>query len=717
MPDPISIYPEDLSGVAPTNLIQNEPHVLGATTVRVVVPDYGPFFTESVVLKDAADPGVALVKGVDYKCVEISEELNVMTGKEVAAVILVYKQGMSTNALLTYQTPGGRFTRVSTQTLNDLYAAVVSDERPVEWENVLNPLLTYPPSMHPHLLADLYRFQSLIVGLERLQQAVTLSNVPAFERAMLYVKEQRDLVNAAGAVPAIEQHNLSNGSHADIRESIGQKAYSSGNMLPDVCSGLWAVFWYDEQSGMPGNLPVYTDDITANRLGGLTFSNDFGSLARQSIGFAFGYAVELALRGPFSARETGVMVARSFRNVNAQTTFSISPCLDPTFYPGFIPVVPGFRYELQGRLAATQAKTRLGVLWRDSGNQPLPSNQTSYSDWVENAGVTAAIHSLSDMTWRGIFVTAPAGAHFAEVFLETTTLSTPTESWRPHNWPDDPNPAAISPCGFLKDGYFGIATATQTIFSKFSPGPGMPLITAKQARHQILDESLHGRVLMDNGVNGSKLIDNSVSGAKLAEDSVASGKLQAIPMSKVTGLSEAIAGTGKKSLTYNNFTTLRLPIGDFSTPGANAFWNLSSADGANGTASGVTSEELLGILTDGAGRGDSNFSVIVNIDYYLHIEFWKYISVNAFSTMMFFAQVDVDTPTTVNEPILVDIRETNHYLDNSDLLVHSGTMSFAFKITDEITGLRLRYGGYSNSINLVHPSYGRVNINIISVRE
>lgn len=179
MPLPNYRYPLDITGTNPDNLVEGELRTLNNKTVRVIAPSYGPFFTESVVLYDN-DTNTLLNKGTDYKCVGLLQDATEQYGKEICEVILVFKQGMSSNVRYNYQVLGGKF-QLQSEFIAKLYDAVMHDDRPIDWVNVLNKPAGYNPSLHRHLLEDIYGFEPVVAAIERLRNAIILSDVPAFE--------------------------------------------------------------------------------------------------------------------------------------------------------------------------------------------------------------------------------------------------------------------------------------------------------------------------------------------------------------------------------------------------------------------------------------------------------------------------------------------------------------------------------------------------------
>ena len=174
----------DPTGTNPDNKIIDEPHTLSNRPVRSIAPRFAPFFAESVIVRDGAN---ILKRGLDYQIVELHQEATLKYGKEISSVILIINKDVSSEVYVTYQSLGGYYTYDNTA-IENLYETVINDNRPVDWENVLNKPEAYPPTIHRHLLEDLYGFEPVVDYLERIKRALTLGQVEivlAILRALL----------------------------------------------------------------------------------------------------------------------------------------------------------------------------------------------------------------------------------------------------------------------------------------------------------------------------------------------------------------------------------------------------------------------------------------------------------------------------------------------------------------------------------------------------
>ena len=160
----------DLLGTNPDNLISDEPHNLSNRPTRAIVPRKGAFFANSVIVYDGA---TQLHRGVDYQITELHQEATLRTGKEIAEVILIINTAVGSNPTVSYQALGSHYQN-SSSAIGNLYETVIQDNRPVDWTNVFNKPTEFNPTIHRHLLDDVYGFEPVVDYLERIVRAVTL---------------------------------------------------------------------------------------------------------------------------------------------------------------------------------------------------------------------------------------------------------------------------------------------------------------------------------------------------------------------------------------------------------------------------------------------------------------------------------------------------------------------------------------------------------------
>ena len=138
----------DTTGASVDNRITNEPHTLQTSTnARIVVPSYGAFYSDSLVITDIAT-GLPLRTDQFYPS-ELYEVPTAKYGKEVYALIVITDVSVSNNIGLTYQALGGDY-NASLDAIEQLIANLQLDARPVNFSDILHKPSEYPPSMHLH---------------------------------------------------------------------------------------------------------------------------------------------------------------------------------------------------------------------------------------------------------------------------------------------------------------------------------------------------------------------------------------------------------------------------------------------------------------------------------------------------------------------------------------------------------------------------------------
>ena len=182
-------YAEDPTGVNPDNLVSEEQISLSDKVIRVAVPRYGPFFTESLSVYDGLTQR-KLIKGTEYRIPTIARDATLKFGLEVADAILIENSAVASQVTVSYQAVGGLFQN-NVDNLASMYEAWANDDRKVDWlTGIMGKPSEFPPSPHPHWLSDLAGFETINYQLERIAQAIMLGNSPAFQ-AILNALESR----------------------------------------------------------------------------------------------------------------------------------------------------------------------------------------------------------------------------------------------------------------------------------------------------------------------------------------------------------------------------------------------------------------------------------------------------------------------------------------------------------------------------------------------
>lgn len=173
---PIVSYPYDPTGVATTNRVVREPHVLSeinSNSKRTLVPFFAPFYQNNFVLeyKDMNGNYSPLTLGIDYDLGLKYVGASVALAKPIyggAIVNTEFTQGM---IYLTYNTLGGTWVGNRSVILEHL-AGLVHNPRIGTWDQITDVQAVFPPLPHGQ---DLMQFR----GLEGL-----IESVGAVERAL-----------------------------------------------------------------------------------------------------------------------------------------------------------------------------------------------------------------------------------------------------------------------------------------------------------------------------------------------------------------------------------------------------------------------------------------------------------------------------------------------------------------------------------------------------
>lgn len=179
-------YDLDPTGVNQDNLVAGEVRDIGVMAKRACATKYGPFYTASMVIYDHLTNRL-LDRGIDYELVDLVQEPTLLYSQEIMQMILVTNSQVSSQIRTTYQVLGGLYQNNS-EGLIELYNAAINDNRAVDWSLVANKPSLFPSTPHNHETWQIYGMGPVVVALERVRDAVVLSNIPAFEALMEWVR-------------------------------------------------------------------------------------------------------------------------------------------------------------------------------------------------------------------------------------------------------------------------------------------------------------------------------------------------------------------------------------------------------------------------------------------------------------------------------------------------------------------------------------------------
>ncbi|MDH2154243.1 tail fiber domain-containing protein [Stenotrophomonas sp. GD03657] len=166
-------YPLDLSGVSPLNRVAGEPHVLGTSNRRSVIPSYGPFYTRGLVVRNKVT-GQVLEKVTQYKAIQMMPKPTKASGQTVCAA-LVIEDLTVTEVEIDYQVVGGEYS-TSIEAIENMIASLAVDNRPVKWGQIIGKPNAFVPTSHLHDVGDIYGFEYIVASLYSIRDAILVGD-------------------------------------------------------------------------------------------------------------------------------------------------------------------------------------------------------------------------------------------------------------------------------------------------------------------------------------------------------------------------------------------------------------------------------------------------------------------------------------------------------------------------------------------------------------
>lgn len=188
MSTPVLQLPLDLSGVAITNKVVAELHIVAATGTRAIVTTRGPFYTRGLIVRNKTT-GIELVPDVDYRPVHMFLEASLRAGQEICSVIIILPTSTVTEVEIDYQAIGGEYS-ASVSAIEQMLESLDLDNRTVFWGDLLGAPEYFPPTAHLHDVGDVYGFEYIVAVLEQIRRAILLGDQAAFDELRNYVNLQ-----------------------------------------------------------------------------------------------------------------------------------------------------------------------------------------------------------------------------------------------------------------------------------------------------------------------------------------------------------------------------------------------------------------------------------------------------------------------------------------------------------------------------------------------
>lgn len=179
-----SIFPKDLTMTLESNHIINEVKEFANREDFIFVPNGGPFYTDSLIIKNTQN-GQLLKPIIDYQLLYLNEQATMESNKNVVAVIRVLNTNVP-SVNLNYRVIGGEYGNTVAGILQELRNAGPLDNN-VDWEiNVFKKPEVFPAAPHYHNANDFTDWSNVWVQLEGIRTAIIHSDLPSWASVYRY---------------------------------------------------------------------------------------------------------------------------------------------------------------------------------------------------------------------------------------------------------------------------------------------------------------------------------------------------------------------------------------------------------------------------------------------------------------------------------------------------------------------------------------------------
>jgi hypothetical protein len=162
-------YPEDTTGLAPSNKVLQEPQILTVEnhlTYRTIVPTFAPFYLNNLEVRHVVgNSSVLLDKDVDYTVCLPYLGASDMVGKLIYGGLNILNDNIQGVILVTYQTLGGKWV-ADPAWIAERLADQINNVRTIAWDQITDVQEIFPPVDHHQHFEDLTGQRELVDKLE-----------------------------------------------------------------------------------------------------------------------------------------------------------------------------------------------------------------------------------------------------------------------------------------------------------------------------------------------------------------------------------------------------------------------------------------------------------------------------------------------------------------------------------------------------------------------
>ncbi len=201
---PIINYPLDLTGIALTNHVVGEVHLIASSVDRFIVPIGGPFYTSTMVVRNNVTNAI-LQPGTQYKILNHVEDACQESGKNVCGIVYVSDQ-LIPSVTLEYQVVGGQYQNMAALIAEMLQTNPLDPNKPIDigWGDIIGIPNRFPPTAHIHPANQFLGYTDLVLALENLRVAVANGDNYAIAAIYSYID---NVISSNSQYVTIEQLN------------------------------------------------------------------------------------------------------------------------------------------------------------------------------------------------------------------------------------------------------------------------------------------------------------------------------------------------------------------------------------------------------------------------------------------------------------------------------------------------------------------------------
>lgn len=191
----------DKTGVSINNLVVLETQQTPSTPTRLLVPLYGAFYSQSLVVYSVntlTDANTLLTRGVDYLPIEMLAQVTAQVGKEVCTAILLTDSAQNTKFRITYQALGGA-AHINRDVLFDLFEQVTSTNAPVSYYDIQNRPSGFIPGDHLHDSIDVYGLEYVRDAILKLDAAIAIGSSDVNQKLVDVIEDKINEVRDFGS--------------------------------------------------------------------------------------------------------------------------------------------------------------------------------------------------------------------------------------------------------------------------------------------------------------------------------------------------------------------------------------------------------------------------------------------------------------------------------------------------------------------------------------